>query len=377
MPTAAGGVKDRGTTVKRVAILYGGRSGEHEVSLNSGASVFRNLDREQFEPLLIGITGDGRWYLQPPEVAEAAVEPETALRVAVDPGMEVAVLPSRGVSVSGERLGVDVAFPVLHGSFGEDGTVQGLLELASIPYVGAGVLGSALGMDKQRVKEIWEYHRLPVLPFVGFSRREFESRGPEALVAPILEKWEYPLFVKPSRAGSSVGISRVTEPGKLRAAIEEAFSWDSRVIVEPGVDAREIETAVLGGEEPRVFEPGEVIVRSEFYSYEAKYVDPEGASLEIPARLEEGVRRRIMEVAARAFSVADCHGFARVDLFLHRRSGEIYLNEINTIPGFTRISMFPKMVEYGGLSYRQLLTTLIALAEERHTARGTLRYQWL
>lgn len=362
--------------MKRVAILYGGRSGEHEVSLNSGASVFRNLDRRRFQPVLIGITEQGRWYLQGESVAEAAGQPETPLRLEQHSEMEVSVTPGVGLQVAGSPLPVDLAFPVLHGSFGEDGTVQGLLELTPIPYVGAGVLGSSLGMDKQRVKEIWEYHGLPVLPFVGCTRRELEQIGPDALVAPLLEAWEYPLFVKPARAGSSVGISKVAGPAELPAALDEAFLWDTRVLVEPGVNAREIETAVLGGQEPRVFEPGEVVVRSEFYSYEAKYIDPEGATLEIPASLEPAQRTRIIDVVSKAFSVADCYGFARVDLFLDRNSSQIYLNEINTIPGFTRISMFPKMVEAAGVSYTELLTTLLDLAGDRHAERGRLRYQW-
>jgi D-alanine-D-alanine ligase len=361
---------------ERVAILYGGRSGEHEVSLNSGASVYRNLDREKYEPVLIGIAKDGSWYLQPPEIAEAAREPDAALEVAVTPENLVSVTPSSGFALNGRPLEVDLVFPVLHGSFGEDGTVQGLLEVAGLPYVGAGVLGSSLGMDKQRVKEIWERQGLPVLPFIGFDRREQERVAARELVAPLLEEREYPLFVKPARAGSSVGITKVNSPEELEAAVEEALVWDTRVILEPGIDAREIEVAVLGDEEPTVFDPGEVVVRSEFYSYEAKYLDPGGAELRIPADLPPLLRERIMEIARKAFISADCYGFARIDLFVQRESGEVYLNEINTIPGFTRISMFPKMVAAGGLPYPELLERLMELAKKRRREREALRYEF-
>ena len=360
----------------RVAILYGGRSGEHEVSLNSGASVYRNLDRNRYEPLLVGITKDGRWYLQPAEVSQAALEGDSPLEIEAKQENLLSVTPSGGLSLGGRSLEVDVVFPVLHGSFGEDGTVQGLLEVAGLPYVGAGVLGSSLGMDKHRVKEVWERQGLPVLPFVGFGRREVERGGAAKLVAPLLEEQEYPLFVKPVRAGSSVGITKVKSASELEAAVREALVWDSRVIVEPGIDAREIETAVLGGEDPTVFEPGEVVVRSEFYSYEAKYLDPAGAELAIPADIPPLLRERIREIARKAFVSADCHGFARIDLFLERGSSAIYLNEINTIPGFTQISMFPKMVEAGGVPYPELLGRVIDLAKERKAERDTLRYEF-
>lgn len=363
-------------TKERVAILYGGRSGEHEVSLSSGASVYRNLDRQRYEPLLVGIAKDGSWYLQPAEVAEAAAEPHSALTVAVAPENLLSVTPAAGLCLNGQPVEADVVFPVLHGSFGEDGTVQGLLEIAGLPYVGAGVLGSSLGMDKQRVKEIWERQGLPVLPFVGFDRRELERMGTEELLTPLLSEGDYPLFVKPARAGSSVGITKVKSGAELKAAVEEAFIWDTRVIVEPGIDAREIEVAVLGGEEPVVFDPGEVVVRSEFYSYEAKYLDPAGAELSIPADIPSIVRERAREIARKAFLSADCYGFARIDLFLEGESGEIFLNEINTIPGFTQISMFPKMAEAGGLPYPELLHRLIELAKERQRQRDALRYEF-
>lgn len=362
---------------ERVGILYGGRSGEHEVSLSSGASVFRNIDRDRYEPLLIGIAKDGRWYLQPEEVGRKAMEPDAPLAVDEDPRGEVTVLPGGGLAAGGESLAPEVVFPVLHGSFGEDGTVQGLLEVAGLPYVGAGVLGSSLAMDKQRVKEVWQQQNLPVLPFVGLSRREVTETDAEQLLKEPLADWGFPLFVKPARAGSSVGISKVNEIAGLQPALEEALRWDSRLIVEPGVNAREIETAVLGGAVPEVFEPGEVVVRREFYSYEAKYLDPVGAELAIPAELSKELRGEIKEIAARAFLSADCHGLARIDLFLHRETGEVFLNEINTIPGFTRISMYPKMVEAGGVSYSELITRLLELAKERKRERDDLRYEYL
>lgn len=361
---------------ERVAILYGGRSGEHEVSLSSAASVYRNLDGRRYEAILIGIAKDGRWYLQPPEIGEAASKPEAPLSLATRPESLITVLPAAGLALDGAPLKVDVVFPVLHGSFGEDGTVQGLLEVAGLPYVGAGVLGSSLAMDKQRVKEVWQERQLPVLPFVGLSRKDVQENAAEQLLKEQLAEWGFPLFVKPARTGSSVGITKVNEAAGLRSALETALLWDSRLIVEPGVDAREIETAVLGGEEPTVFEPGEVVVRREFYSYEAKYLDPEGAELSIPAELSKSLRDRIREIALRAFLSADCHGLARIDLFLERNSGEIFLNEINTIPGFTRISMFPKMVEAGGVPYPELITRLIELGKSRKTERDGLRYEF-
>ncbi len=361
---------------ERVLILYGGRSGEHEVSLKSGASVFRNLDRERYEPILVGIAKDGRWYLQPKEVVDRATTAGTALEILRDERMTVSVSPGGGLRAADGALKAEVVFPVLHGSFGEDGTVQGLLEVAGLPYVGAGVLGSSLGMDKQRVKEVWQQQGLPVLPFLGFSRRELEKKSATDLLAPFLRDHGYPLFVKPARAGSSVGITKVKTASGLEAAVQEAMLWDTRVIVEPGVDAREIETAVLGDEEPLVFEPGEVIVRSEFYSYEAKYLDPAGAELAIPAEIDESLRNRIKEVARDAFLSSDCHGLARIDVFLERGTGAIYLNEINTIPGFTQISMYPKMVEAGGIPYAELLSRLIQLAKDRKGERDALRYEF-
>lgn len=361
---------------ERVVILYGGRSGEHEVSLKSGASVFRNLDRERYEAILVGIAKDGRWYLQPPEVRERALEPTAALEVVKDESHSVSLTPAAGLQVAAAPLEADLVFPVLHGSFGEDGTVQGLLEIAGIAYVGAGVLGSSLGMDKQRVKEVWQQRGLPVLPFVGFGRKELEKRGAQELLEPLLRESDYPLFVKPARAGSSVGITRVRSESALESALREALLWDTRVIVEPGIDAREIETAVLGDEEPQVFEPGEVVVRSEFYSYEAKYLDPAGAELSIPAELDKPVREKIRGLARDAFVTSDCHGFARIDIFLERGTNRVYLNEINTIPGFTQISMYPKMVEAGGVPYTELLSRLIELAKVRKAERDGLRYEF-
>jgi D-alanine-D-alanine ligase len=349
-----------------VCLLFGGRSGEHEVSLRSAASVSENLDPARYRQVLIGIDPQGVWHLQDGgELRRESYGPVFSIRPSRIP---VSVVPGRGLYAGRRRLPVEVVFPVLHGTFGEDGTIQGLLEMGGLPYVGAGVLASALAMDKEKTKEVWRLAGLPVMDW--FTLR---GAGPEQVQA-ARERFTLPLFVKPATAGSSVGISKVRAWGELAPALADALRYDAKVLVEPAADAREIECAVLGNDEATAFPPGEIVPRHEFYSYEAKYLDPQGAELRLPADLPEAVRGEIQRLAVAAFHAVECSGMARVDFFLERSSGQALLNEINTIPGFTNISMYPKMCELAGLAYPRLLDRLIELGLERHRRRGALRF---
>jgi D-alanine-D-alanine ligase len=351
----------------RVGVIYGGRSGEHEVSVVSAASIFKHLDRSRFQPVPIRIDRDGRWVLganEPTAISAGDVRddgPAGALQV-TEPT----------AAISG---GIDVVFPVLHGPYGEDGTVQGLLELANVPYVGAGVLGSALGMDKAVSKSVFAAHRLPIVPYVTVTGREWET-APGEVTSRIASTLQYPVFVKPANLGSSVGISRATSDDELGEAIRAAFEYDRKIVIESGVpNAREIECAVLGNDQPEASLPGEIIVthRDGFYSYEAKYLDPGGATPRIPADLPPDTIERVRRLSVEAFRALDLAGMARVDFFLDGRDGALYLNEVNTIPGFTAISMYPKMWEASGLSYPDLLSRLLTLAIERHEQKQKLK----
>ncbi len=352
--------------MKNVCILFGGRSGEHEVSCRSAASVARNLDPEKYGQVLIGIDKQGKWHLQDkPRFRRAAYGEHLEV---VGCGRPVAVVPGAGLTAGCEAIAADVVFPVLHGTFGEDGTVQGLLELAELPYIGSGVLGSSLAMDKEKTKEVWKQNGLPVVEF--YTLRDADPFS----IEDALRHFQPPLFVKPATAGSSVGITKVTSAKQLQTAVQEALRFDRKVLVEPAVEAREIECAVLGNEDAEAFVPGEVIPNHEFYSYEAKYLDPEGADLQLPADIPETLSSEVRRLAVAAFKAVECTGMARVDFFLEKESNRILLNEINTIPGFTNISMYPKMCEASGLRYSQLLDRLIELALSRHDRRQGLRY---
>ena len=348
-------------------LLYGGRSGEHEVSLRSAASIFRYLDRNKYFPVPVGISKTGDWFFQ---TFESCGGPSLPLEQAEE--NRVTLVPGRGFFVKGAQLRLDFIFPVLHGTFGEDGTLQGLLDLMDIPYAGPGVLASALGMDKEKAKFIWHYSGLPVVPSVCLSKTEYAGNPASALAA--ADKLSLPLFVKPVCAGSSVGIAKVKSAGDLHAALSSAFEFDTRVLIEKAVSAREIECSVVGSGEIRVFPPGEVIPRHEFYDYSAKYTDPDGAEFKVPARLTAEESARIREIAAKAYQVLDMSGMARIDFFIEKHTGEIFINEINTIPGFTDISMFPRMCEAAGLLYPELLDRLIELGFERHREREALRF---
>ena len=369
----------------RVGVLFGGRSGEHEVSLRSAASILAALDRNKHEVVPIGITREGRWltagasqkllageYQPLPRAdagdAGAAVQTEAAV---LAHGLGMVLAPDPAQQQAGNRA-VDLIFPALHGTFGEDGTVQGLLELAGLPYVGAGVLGSAAGMDKEVMKRLFRDHGLPVVPWLVFLRDEILER-PRRVMSAVEKKFRYPVFIKPANLGSSVGITKAHHRRELRRALELAAQFDRKVLVERGVDARELECSVLGNDAPQASVPGEIIPVNEFYDYAAKYLD-ESSALVIPARITPAQARRVRGLAVAAFRAVECAGMARVDLFLERRSGKIYVNEINTIPGFTSISMFPKLWEASGLSYPKLIDRLIQLALERHQEKQGSRY---
>jgi len=349
-----------------VAILFGGRSAEHEVSVISAGSVIEALDPERFEAVAIGITKEGTWHLMsaPPRL-QAGTGELPAVTEASGANVELARKPGEAALVAddGSRQAVDVVFPLLHGPFGEDGTVQGLLELAGIPYVGAGVLASAVGMDKEKQKILFEAAGLPVVPWVVVHERDWEDDAED--VDAKAEHLGYPLFAKPAALGSSVGISKVNDPAGLRPALEEAFRHGRKALLERAIEgAREIECAVLGNDDPVASLPGEILPGKEFYDYEAKYLD-EGTRLVIPADLPPEAVEDVQRLAVAAFRAIDCEGMARVDFF-YREPSELMVNEINTIPGFTDVSMYPKLWEASGLSYPDLIDRLVELAVERH-----------
>jgi D-alanine-D-alanine ligase len=378
----------------RVGVLYGGRSGEHEVSLASAASVFAHLDRKRYEPVPIRIEKDGRWALadKPPATMIAGEVIEQARLEAARPmreGREVHFVarPSDETILSIDRsrgrdaevpaaivtgLSLDVIFPMLHGPYGEDGTIQGLLELANVPYVGAGVLASAVGMDKGVMKVLFAARGLPVCPYRVVLRHEWASHA--AKIAADLEKsLNYPMFVKPANLGSSVGISKAKDTEGLHAAMALAGSFDRKIVIEAAVpDAREIECAVLGNDAPEASVPGEIIPSREFYDYESKYLD-EGSRSVIPADVPKKLAEQVRKLSIEAFKAIDGAGMSRVDFLLSRGDGALFVNEVNTIPGFTTISMFAKLWAASGVDYPALLDRLIALALERHEDKQLLR----
>jgi len=368
----------------RIGVLFGGRSGEHEVSLISAASVISALDPEKYEAVPIGISKDGRWLagtaahkMLPPFAEGAQGKPElgevlrTGESVMLSADPNVAAL----VPVSNSRPGalrVDVVFPVLHGTFGEDGTVQGLLDLAGLPYVGSGVLGSAVGMDKDVQKRLFLQAKLPVGDYVAVPRAEWEKSRAKVL-SEIRKKFRFPVFVKPATLGSSVGMTKAHNPKELEEAMDFAGEFAQKILVERAIRGREIEVSVLGNEDPKASIPGEIVPHREFYDYAAKYLE-EGTRLLIPAKLTKVQVKKFQEYAVRAFRTLDLLGMARVDFFLENRTGKILLNEVNTIPGFTSISMYPKLWEASGLPYRQLLDRLIELALAQHRERQRTKY---
>jgi D-alanine-D-alanine ligase len=371
---------------RRVLILFGGRSAEHEISMLSARNVFMALDRDRYEPMLVGIDKQGRWRIEPEQTLLAATgDPRKLGLHAMGPELAVPVRPSAALarSEAGEppagdgappiMTSEDVVFPVLHGTYGEDGTVQGLLELADVAYVGAGHLGSAVGMDKDVTKRLLSQAGIPVVPWRLCTAAELQKH-PHALEEKVASLG-FPLFIKPANAGSSVGVSKVKTLDDLLPALRTAFSYDRKALAEAAVDAREIECAVLGNDEPQASIPGEIIVthRDGFYSYDAKYVDADGSSWKIPADIPSETAERVRHLSVETFKALELAGMARVDFFLDRRTHALFVNEVNTIPGFTAISMYPKMWEASGLSARELVSRLIELAIERRTERRALK----
>jgi D-alanine-D-alanine ligase len=378
----------------RIGVLYGGRSGEHEVSLASAAAVFANLDRTKYDPVPIRIEKDGRWALadKPPTASSAAevieqsrVEAARQIRsgrevhLVARPSEETVLSIKRALESSAEPsealvtgLHLDAIFPVLHGPYGEDGTIQGMLELANVPYVGAGVAASAIGMDKALMKVVFTAHGLPNCEWRVVLRHEWERRS-EDILTNLERALGYPMFVKPANLGSSVGISKAKDRAGLRTAIDLAGSFDRKVVIEAAVpDAREIECGVLGNDAPQASVPGEVIPGREFYDYEAKYLDDSSKTV-IPADIPADTAAEIQRLSIAAFQAVDCAGLARVDFLVSRTTGQILLNEINTLPGFTTISMYSKMWEASGVPYQALVDKLLDLAFERHAIKQQLR----
>ncbi|HEY3306455.1 MAG TPA: D-alanine--D-alanine ligase [Candidatus Binatia bacterium] len=357
----------------RVAVLFGGKSAEHEISLISAKNVVEAIDKKKYEVTLVGIDKKGKWYFNDdPKLLQKADRPR-AIRfdraqnaMALVPGNKT----KPWLRLSGRRAEkpVDVVFPIMHGTYGEDGTVQGLLKMADLPFVGAGVLGSAVGMDKDAMKRLLRDAGIPIARFVAVhssERKQLDFAAAERELG-------LPLFIKPANLGSSVGIHKVKDEREFAAAIADAFRYDQKILVEEFIQGREIECSVLGNEDPIASLPGEIITRHEFYSYEAKYLDENGAALEIPAKLPDGVVKEVQRIAIKTFKALYCEGMARVDFFL-RNGQEVIVNEINTIPGFTKISMYPKMWEASGLSYTELIDRLIQLALERFKREKKLK----
>jgi D-alanine-D-alanine ligase len=356
----------------RVGVIFGGRSVEHEVSLVSAASVINALDKEKYEVIPIGIASTGQW-LSSSETLRLLKEKQS-----IDLEQEQLLIPDPrkqslvAINDGGVGKALDVIFPVVHGRFGEDGTLQGLLELANLPYVGPGVLGSAVGMDKVIQKELLIRANIPTAPSIWFTTEEFETRR-NKIIAGIEQKLNYPLFVKPSNSGSSIGINKAHNRKELIAFIKAAAQYDRKILVEQGINnAREIECGVLGNDQPIASLPGEIVPSNEFYDYDAKYVDGKSNAI-VPAKLPDAIVKKIQQYALRAFRVLDCAGMARVDFLVTKKTNRVFLSEINTIPGFTSISMYPKLWQASGLPYSLLLDKLIQLALERHKAKTKLK----
>ena len=354
----------------RVGILFGGRSAEHEISILSARNVLAALDLTRFEPVLIGIDKNGRWLTQDAKrLLASARDPR---RVHIESGTPTQLPTTFGAGGTASVPALDVIFPVLHGTLGEDGAVQGLLEVAGIPYVGAGVLGSAIGMDKDVMKRLLRDAGIAVTPFLTLRRERFDADP--AAACRKLGALGLPLFVKPANAGSSVGITKIKDFAEIERAARHAFEFDSKILGETAVVGREIELAVLGGEPPTVSVAGEIVVAHPdgFYSYDAKYIDEKGVTFDLPAHLTQEEQRRAQSIALTAFEVLECEGLARVDLFM-TRAGEFLVNEINTLPGFTAISMYPKLWALSGIPQQELVTRLIELALERSRRRASLK----
>ncbi|HEX9069643.1 MAG TPA: D-alanine--D-alanine ligase family protein [Ktedonobacterales bacterium] len=363
----------------RVGVIFGGRSGEHEVSIASATSVMNALDRDKYELVPIGITPEGQWLagVEPKQLAggqsmdalahDAGV---TAVAMTGDPTRR-GLIPSDATGARAHVPALDIVLPVLHGTYGEDGTLQGLLEMAGVPYAGCGVLGAALGMDKEKAKLVFRASGLPVVDWLTVRQHEV-NHDREAVLTRIERMFSYPIFAKPANTGSSVGVGKAHDRAELAAVLRDALTYDVKVIVEPGLSVRELECAVLGNHEPIASTVGEVVPSGEFYDYRAKYVD-NASRLFIPAEVSAETLQEIRRMAIEAFLALDLSGLARVDFFFEKDTGKIYLNEVNTMPGFTQISMYPKLWEASGIPYPELLDRLITLGLERHAERSQIR----
>jgi D-alanine-D-alanine ligase len=356
--------------VKKInlGILFGGKSAEHEISLRSARSLIQAVDREKYNLLLIGVSRDGKWYLR-----KDISSPEKSNAIESGHGELLMRKEAEGSSLlpegkSGDLLKLDVVFPIMHGSYGEDGTIQGFLKALDIPFVGVDLMASAIGMDKDMAKRIWRDAGIPIARYRCLTRRDLSNLDQSSIV----EELGLPLFVKPAKAGSSVGVHKVIAARDLRAAVEDALRYDHKVLVEEAVPGREVECAVLGNEEPRASILGEIIPQSDFYSYQAKYLDENGAVLKIPAEVSPDVEKAIRDAAILAFRSIEGEGLSRVDFFL-KPDGSFVINEINTMPGFTEISMYPKLWEHTGVPYPELIDRLVGLALERHERDKNLK----
>ncbi|MFH1890077.1 MAG: D-alanine--D-alanine ligase family protein [Candidatus Kuenenbacteria bacterium] len=370
-----------------IAVIFGGRSGEHEVSLVSADAIIKNLDKSKYNVIPVGITKDGQWIAggnslqllktgEIPKALKATLTPDTSIRSLVPAeGNKKSFVIDYGLRITDK---IDVVFPVLHGTYGEDGTIQGLFELADLPYVGSGVLGSATAMDKITQKKLCQTAQIPIADWIWLSKKEWlwlkkNKNVFKKWLAGTEKRLKYPMFIKPSNLGSSVGISKVKNRQELVNAINLAAKFDRRVVIEKGIkDAMEIEVAVIGNEKPEASAPGQIIPSNEFYDYKAKYVEDKSEEV-IPAPLSKDISRKIQDMACEAFKLLDCAGMARVDFFVTKKPWKIYLSELNTIPGFTPISMYPKLWQASGVSYSKLLDILIKLAMERYSEKRQLQ----
>jgi D-alanine-D-alanine ligase len=356
-----------------VLVLFGGRSAEHEVSLRSAQNVVAALDKEKYNPILVGIDKDGKWYTD--EATKLLNTENPKLFKLNTAGKNVAITSQNNSEIisltePGIKNSIDVVFPVLHGPYGEDGTMQGLLKLANVPFVGSGVLGSAVGMDKEVMKRLLSEAGIPIAKYVAF--KDFEK----IVFEEVVEKLGLPFFVKPANMGSSVGVHKVKSKNDFEEAIKDAFLYDRKILIEEFVEGREIECAILGNDFPEASVPGEIVVTTEFYSYETKYIDEHGAKLEIPAHISDETKKQVQTLAIKTFQTLCCEGLGRVDFFLKKNS-EIFVNEINTMPGFTSVSMYPRLWQESGIPYTELISKLIDLALERSEKEKKLKTSWV
>jgi D-alanine-D-alanine ligase len=356
----------------KLGIIFGGRSGEHEVSLQSARSIANAINRKRFDLYLIAVDKQGNWYLADEDTYLNNPDDPANIELNIGKEQQIALIPDNNSNKiiqlsTGNELGyIDVAFPIIHGTFGEDGGLQGYFSILNIPYVGADITGSAIAMDKLIAKELLIYSGIAVADYLVVTNKSDIKN----FISEVTDKFDFPVFIKPACSGSSVGVFKAESNEKLERSITEALKFDSRVLIEEAINGREIECAILGNDDLIASVPGEIIPKHAFYSYEAKYIDAEGASLEMPANIPEDIKSRVKEFALKSYKALFCKGMARVDMFL-TENGDLILNEINTLPGFTKISMYPKLMELSGINYSELIDRLVDLAIEQHKKRET------